>query len=135
MRGRVWFRVSALLSALWIAAALVEPPGLHACPMHDGGLTAVQDAGGPAAHDAAAHDAAAHDHAPAGEGHDGHDSNQCLCIGECAGASTGLAAVPEAGATSRVVRIAVALPTRPAHAPFTRGGLVLPFANGPPRTS
>jgi hypothetical protein len=125
MRRQLSFRVSALFAALWIAVALVEPPGMHACPMHNPDVSQVAGDGGAHGH-----------HAPAEpDDNGGHGAHHCLCLGDCAGATTGLAAVPETVVAATPVPAAVPLQAPPAHAPFTRGGLVLPFANGPPRVS
>jgi len=150
-------RIIAAVAGLWLTIALVEPVGLHACPMHDalhGGHTVVASMVGGADGLAATPDAGApdlhhhhHDHG-APSGHPTGDATApvpdhstdgdtpqaagCLCLGSCCAAS--VVAVPDAPATETIVVVATAraTPVGPSSAPRSSGGLVLPFANGPP---
>jgi hypothetical protein len=119
MHRRPWHRAIAVICAAWTAVALIEPPGVHYCPMHT-------------EHGAVAPDHAAHgvEQPPAG---DPAPHGPCLCLGDCAGVTP---AVVTSGSVVIDVDVAVVdanPPAPPAHAPVTRGGLTLPFANGPPR--
>jgi hypothetical protein len=125
----VWKRALALLLGCWLAMVMVEPPVLHACPMHGpkaGGAhgAAVADAS-PAAH--AAHGDAPERGAPGG----GH---QCSCLGDCGSAGVQGALLP----ATHPARWAPAAVVRPAPVPsaivvaLPQGDHVLPFANGPP---
>jgi hypothetical protein len=116
---------------MWMVVSLVEPPGLHVCPTHDAGLTitSVVDTADPAhTH----HDAGAPTESPARGEHGSHDGGACLCLGECDGASRAATAPPPQVVDVIAIVPVAPLPGLPAFAPVTRGGLVLPFANGPP---
>jgi hypothetical protein len=149
-------RIIAAVAGLWLTIALVEPVGLHACPMHDalhgGHSVAAASTGGSAvvgaSPEAEAPDPHHHHHnhgAP--NGHSTGDARaaipdhsdgdaphaaECLCLGSCCAAS--VVAVPDAVATETVVLVAEprATPVGPTAAPRSLGGVVLPFANGPP---
>jgi hypothetical protein len=148
-------RVFAAVTGLWLTVAMVEPAGLHACPMHDalhgghgGGVVQTIDAGERTATETApsanvAHHAQhEHSHGTAvqvvaahsdGESDDAREvAAGCLCLGTCCAAT--VVAIPDVG-TSDVVVVEVAS-TAPSvasvSAPRSTGGVVLPFANGPP---
>ncbi len=131
MRRHPATRFLAALLGVWFTITMVEPVALHACPMHDG-----HGVHGPLAEPAPE---AAH-HAHHDQGDAGVNAPQpspktpagCLCVGDCAGATPAVTGVVPAVVAVEVTAPAATLPPLPAHAPVTRGGLVLPFGNGPP---
>ena len=119
MASQPFIRIVGAVTALWVTIALVEPPGILICPVHDAPPTVVS----PDAH-------GSHHGAPADSDEETRDC--CACLGECT--ST---AVPLALPTAPVVAAIVDAPASevaalPALAPVTSGGVVIPFANGPP---
>jgi hypothetical protein len=143
MSRRPLSRCFAALLGLWFTVLMVEPVALHACPMHSGGHGAHEvsaSAEAPLAHAEHHHDAIAHGEHGAPESLPpvadvpvpDDPTAGCLCLGTCAGATpTVLASTTEL----RVAELSAAprrVPPMPAYAPVSRGGLVLPFANGPP---
>lgn len=115
--------VSATLLA-WLSVFAIEPLGVHSCPMH-GGLSVE---GGHSAH------AMVHQHH--GTPARGDHTNQCSCIGECAGPATGVALIPNAvnvpAAISRFrAGVLIELPSFAAR--YT--SRLQPFPNGPPELS
>jgi len=143
MSRRPLSRCFAALLGLWFTVLMVEPVALHACPMHDGGHGAhggSATAEAPLAEAGHHHDALSHREHGAPESHQvvadtpvpDEQSAGCLCLGTCSGATpTVLASTTEL----RVAELAAEprrVPPLPAYAPVSRGGLVLPFANGPP---
>ena len=133
MRRGPFTRLLAALLGAWFTITMVEPVALHACPMHDGhGVHAAAGAAGMVGQaDDASH---AHHHGPsdATEEAPANEAPGCLCVGDCSGAVP-VPATPDARLVMvAVVPASVPLPALPAHAPVTRGGLVIPCANGPP---
>ena len=126
--------VSRLLSALlglWFTLLMVEPVALHACPMHDGGHATP----GVSTSAALTMGEAEHHHHPAPISEPPpptEESAGCLCLGMCAGATGTVLPVAVAFRVAELAADRTVVPALPAHAPVSRGGLVLPFANGPP---
>lgn len=129
MRRPVWFRALTALWALWFAVALIEPAGIHQCPVH--GSVAASDMGGMAG--MAGMDmggmAMSHDAAQPGDG--SHHAAQCTCLSQCCSAPV---FVPPARTALPEHAIAAASPARFADvtAPLLERAHVLPYANGPP---
>ena len=144
VRRPVWLRLAAGALALWLGLVLVDPPALHACPMHDArpagaragagmprmpGMSPVAPRAGASLPDVAASDAAGAPRAP--RAHPAHVLG-CTCLGACAlGLVALLASAPE-------VVTAGGMPTAPVLAPVAgapvRGMAAhfLPFAQAPP---
>lgn len=115
MRGIV---ARALLAGFvgWFALSVVDPPGLHHCPMHDPALYSHHTGTASRAKDPT---------------HPGSGHMVCTCIGPCAGgAVAGIATV--AAFPAFLAPIVFTAPSGPAHvAPRVRP-LHIPFATGPP---
>ncbi len=144
-------RLFALVSSLWLTIAMVEPVGLHACPMHDTLHGAHHGVVAPAttAHASGGHDAAHHDqHAAPTAGapadaepdaarggppvSDAPGASVCSCLGSCC-AATGVAmpdGPPPTIVASETDGGMTAWPGSPVA--VATGGLRLPFATGPP---
>jgi hypothetical protein len=122
--SRQWVRrpIAAVI-AVWFVLVMVEPVGIHSCPVHGGHASAP----GGAMHGAGASAHADHESAPEPAPHAG-----CTCPGDCtAGVGT---PVPSAVVAIRDVPTSRAIVDAPAlvsHTP-SRAPFVLPFANGPP---
>lgn len=126
-------RAFSLLTASWLAIALVEPAALHVCEMHAGGgghgmTTAPVESHEHAGHhgtDLSAESPAPDDQAPA-------EPHACTCLGECC--AVAIASVPPADQATfapAAVRREVAFPVlRTMRA--QPAGLRLPFATAPP---
>jgi hypothetical protein len=113
-------RIVGALVALWVTVALVEPPGVMICPVHDAQLSV----------DASAH--ATH-HAMPDDSGNAPPKECCACLGDCVSVSAPLI-LPAATIVVSIVAVPVATaPSLPESAPGPRGNVVLPFANGPPR--
>jgi hypothetical protein len=126
MQRSWWTRAFATMLAAWFAIAVVEPAALHTCPMHGG------PAGAHAAHGAAEHAQSAADHgAP-----ERSSSRQCTCLGDCVGVSGGAlpAALPRMHVPAAVATAGEIHAFGPELLP-SPPGLLLPFANGPPRVA
>ena len=138
-------RSRASRAAAWLMMALLalvagEPLRPHVCPMHDGPLAgAMAAAHGGAQHGAAGagamrHHAAAVDHAPAAPSRDG-GTHQCRCLGTCCTAApVALRGAAELAVITTVRATAVVAPAVAVGLPQS-GGVVLPFAIGPPRSA
>ena len=137
-------RSRASRAAAWLMMALLalvagEPLRPHVCPMHDGPVAAAMaTAHGSAPHGAAAagtmtqHADAAH--APAAPSHDG-GKHQCRCLGTCCTAApVALRGAAELAVIAAVRATAVVAPAVAVGLPQS-GGVVLPFAIGPPRSA
>ena len=114
--------------SVWLGICLAEPMQLHLCVMH-GGLTIES-----AAHSShASHGAAAHAAHHPGKGHD--KSQQCSCLGDCTIGNSPALMPPihfrlDSPSSGQAVAISLTESADIAAADF-----VLPFPNGPPRTS
>jgi hypothetical protein len=129
-------RFTAALSGAWLIVALVEPAGVYGCPMHGAAARGVAPQASAVANpegvDTGAGGEHAH-HAPdAPDAPSNHHDGGCLCISDCSGASGAVVTSQLVPLLSWAELPAGPLPEIPAYAPISRGGLVLPFANGPP---
>lgn len=132
VRRPLWFRALTAFWGLWFAVALIEPAGIHQCPVH--GLAAGQMVGMAAMPDMApmagmAGMATAHDASPAGHSHHGATCT-CLSIG-CS--SPAFAAPGTAVVLAHYAVVRGAAPNfADAPHPIVARAHALPFANGPP---
>jgi hypothetical protein len=106
----------------WFAAAFLELPVLHACPVH-GGVAAV------ATDEAAAGEHAHHHGAPASDAP--ADGKQCSCLSHCCGVSP-VAIAPRTAAFETSLLDAERCTTAATVAVVTARPHERPFANGPP---
>jgi hypothetical protein len=124
-------RVVAALTAVWMVVAVIEPAGIYVCPMHSAAAVQTQapvtDAS--SAEHKHGHEATADAERAPGSDHHGSD---CRCIGKCVGVAGAVMAPAPLLTIAAAIYAPEAVPPTPAHAPVSRGGLVLPFSNGPP---
>jgi hypothetical protein len=123
MHRPAWLRALAVIWAIWLQAALLDPGSFDRCPEHSHHAAGMQMSGQMAQ---AGH--LGHDHAPT----DRHGQHACTCLGACC------CAVPVAVATT-TVDVPVVVTRARTVAPPNDARVVpafrphsLPFANGPP---
>ncbi|HKS06971.1 MAG TPA: hypothetical protein VJR92_11700 [Gemmatimonadaceae bacterium] len=120
MASKPFIRIVGAITALWVTIALVEPPGVMICPVHDAPLSVVSP------------DAHGGHHAMPDDSGNGPTSECCACLGDCASTSAPIA-LPTAAIVASIVDVPTSdVPALPEFAPITRGDVVIPFANGPP---
>ncbi len=124
----VWLRALTALWGLWFAVALIEPAGIHQCPVHGVGAQ-MGDMGDMSAMDMGAKPMAAEmakaDQPP-------HHAASCTCLSLCY--SSPAFVPPTAGAQLRDRVVAIAASQNFADSPcrVLERPHALPFANGPP---
>jgi hypothetical protein len=100
--------------SFWFAAAFLELPGAHACPVHD----SIAQAGAHAHHH--------HGSAP------GQKGQHCSCLGQCCcGSSPAVLATPSFAVEAKVSELPRVIFRAPTPV-FIARAHAQPFANGPP---
>lgn len=120
------FRLLTALWALWFAVALIEPTGIHQCPVH--GNAAAADMGSMAGMDMGGMSMS---HDQAHQGDQSQHSAQCTCLSQCCSAPSFVAS-KRATIPERIVALAAERPFADAPCPAIERTHALPFANGPP---
>lgn len=130
LQNHLWFRSLTALFGVWFVLATTDVGSLHACPMHDGPVSAsVMDMGGDGGQ--ADHGMHAEHAAPGNEGP--AQNHCCTCISTCCAATTPLASRMQlVELTSTVSFIAPAVFAAALEPRVFWIDFVLPFANAPP---
>jgi hypothetical protein len=132
----LWSRALIAIWGIWFAAALLEPGGLHSCPLHGGaghvhgGMSGMHDMHAMHGTSAPAHWSTEHVSGTDSPSH--RSSDVCTCLGLCCCVPV-VALASQVAALPGAATVDVEAPTyREFSAPRIRRAHALPFANGPP---
>ncbi|HVX42225.1 MAG TPA: hypothetical protein VHB25_21870 [Gemmatimonadaceae bacterium] len=132
MRRPVWYRALTAIWALWFAVALIEPAGIHQCPVH--GAAGADMAGMGAMAGMANMDMAgmsmAHDQTP--PGHQSQHPLHCCCLSTGCSAPAFVPSAPSGELADRIVARSHEPSFADVPSPLIDRAHALPFANGPP---